>query len=1068
MDFEMLKNVPDVLDVWEKLVASEPEETIIVSDTTMHRFSRKAIDIMSGKVRAWLESRSVGKDDMVLICLPRGAVAIATMLGVWKAGAAFTVVENQYPKERIEFIKKDSKCKVVIDSQTAADIRLVEYKPGHVKADIHDLAFAIYTSGSTGNPKGVLHEYGTLKMNTIGGIGQNKYTLDKTMRLAHVAPFSFVASIKIALLTFMTGMVMYVLPYDVIKNPIKLKKYFVDNEITYAFLPPSLLRLSRGDFGPYLRVVVTGSEPAGGIEPKDTVIINTYSMSESAFTITEFVIDKKYDICPVGKPNFDGLGLKLLDEEGREVVSGEEGEICFENPFFRGYIGLEEETKQAKRGGIYHSGDIGRFDENGDLVLVGRTNDMVKINGNRVEPSEIENIVKKYLDVDQCIVKGFVDAYRTYLCLYYTGGSDIEPADIREVISEHMPYYMMPSYMIKMDNIPLLPNGKTDKRSLKPPKPGSAEAYAPPRNDTEKILCEAMAKVLGRDKVGIYDDFYELGGDSLSAMDFLAAVGIEDINAMDVFNGRNVESIAGIYEKNKKNRSESDPVTYEMKARTEALPLTVMQLDMFDRQLYSPKETMYNLHQTVVGKDPEDAPKILEALKKVIKNHPVFSIGLEFGEDDLPVQRYDEKYTPVVEIEEMTEEQMKKERVSMVGLHPLMKHGLFEVRLIRTEKHVYLFFNPHHIIIDGMGYQALVDSFARAYRGEELLMDTFFSCLAKDRDVRHTQKYLDDIEFYENLYGDKDWCRIIPPDLKSTDNLLSVIPAPKQVSIPDAVRFEKTSSLSRGSLFSLATLMTIAEISGKKDVMIAWVFHDRTDVMRMRAVGILVKVLPIGISFDSYDTMSELYDEVRTQTTMGIEHSSYQYTEEKDNAFESDTTMVAFETATITDESSFSDLGLSRAKDTEAALSTNKAAPNNFALMVYEMPDMIQPMIVYAKSLYSEELIDRFADVYAEYLDKLLAVDDPDSTKVADILMLSDDEGSKDDITPGTKVKAIASKYPWIVDEIGDAFPETRNYIDNPIARKVVMGMTLEAVSKQSKRSFEDIKQTLEKLIAKH
>ncbi|MBQ4462910.1 MAG: hypothetical protein II915_00685, partial [Eubacterium sp.] len=92
----------------------------------------------------------------------------------------------------------------------------------------------------------------------------------------------------------------------------------------------------------------------------------------------------------------------------------------------------------------------------------------------------------------------------------------------------------------------------------------------------------------------------------------------------------------------------------------------------------------------------------------------------------------------------------------------------------------------------------------------------------------------------------------------------------------------------------------------------------------------------------------------------------------------------------------------------------------------------------------------------------------PDSTKVADILMLSDDEGSKDDIMPGTKVKAIASKYPWIVDEIGDAFPETRNYIDNPIARKVVMGMTLEAVSKQSKRSFEDIKQTLEKLIAKH
>lgn len=1068
MDIDMLKNVPDVLDAWEKLVESEPDETIIVSDTNMIRFSRKVIDIMSGKVRAWLEARSIGRDDMVLICLPRGAIAMAAMLGVWKAGAAFTVVENQYPKDRIEFIKNDSKSKVVIDSQTVADIRLIDYMPGHAKPDIHDAAFAIYTSGSTGNPKGVLHEYGTLKMNTVGGIGQNRFTLDKTMRVAHVAPFSFVASIKIALMTFMTGMVMYILSYDVIKNPMKLKKYFVDNEITYAFLPPALLRVARGDFGPYLRVIVTGSEPAGGIEPKDAILVNTYSMSEAAFTVTEFIIDKKYDVCPVGKPNFDGLDLKLLDEEGNEVAPGEEGEICFENPFFRGYIGLDEETEKAKRGGIYHSGDIGRFDENGDLVLTGRTNDMVKINGNRVEPSEIESVAKNHLEIDQCIVKGFEQSYRTFLCLYYTAGQELDPERIREVLSEHLPYYMIPSYIIRLDEIPLLPNGKTDKKSLMPPKPGSAEAYAPPRSETERVLCEAMAKVLGLHKVGIYDDFYDLGGDSLSSMNLLAEAGIEELNAMDIFNGRNVESIARLYEKNKKNKPETDPVAYEMKARKEALPLTVMQLDMFDRQLYSPKETMYNLHQTIVGENPEDAPRILEALKKVIKNHPVFSIGLEFGMDDLPVQRYDEKYTPNVEIEEMTEEQMKKERVTMVGLHPLMKHSLFEVRLIRTEKHVYLFFNPHHIIIDGMGYQALVDSFARAYRGEELQMDTFFSCLAKDRDIKKSKQYQEDIEFYEDYYGGRDWCRIIPADMKSTENLLNVIPAPKQISIPDAVRFEKTSSLSRGSLFTLATLMTIAEISGKNDVMIAWVFHDRTDVMRMRAVGILVKVLPIGISFDAYDTMSELYAEVKAQTSLGIEHSSFQYTEEKDNAFESDTTMVAYETATITDESSFSDLGLSRAKDTEAALSTNKAAPNSFALMVYEMTDVIQPMIVYAKSLYSEELIDRFADVYAEYLGRLLEVDDPDSTKVADILMLAKVEEAKDDITPKTKVKELAARYPWMAGEIGDVFPEVNKYIDNPIARKLVMGMNLEAVSKQSKRSFEDIKQTLEQLIAKH
>ena len=100
---------------------------------------------------------------------------------------------------------------------------------------------------------------------------------------------------------------------------------------------------------------------------------------------------------------------KLLDEDGREAAPGEEGEICFYNPFFRGYIGLPEETEQAKRGGIYHSGDLGRFDDRGQLLLTGRVNDMIKINGNRVEPAEIEVVARDLLGIDHCIVKGFID-----------------------------------------------------------------------------------------------------------------------------------------------------------------------------------------------------------------------------------------------------------------------------------------------------------------------------------------------------------------------------------------------------------------------------------------------------------------------------------------------------------------------------------------------------------------------------------------------------------------------------------------------------------------------------------
>ncbi len=350
--------IPDLSSIWTKLVEEKPNEAIIVegADASVS-FTREAVDTLSAKIRAWLKKHSIGREDMVMINLPRSASALISMLGVWKAGAAFIVVEPSYPKDRIEYIKKDGNVKAVIDIDTWMEIMEMNPLYGFEPHDLHDAAFAIYTSGSTGRPKGVLHEYGTLKMNYACGICQNRFNLDESFRAAHTAPFSFVATVKLILTTFCTGMLSYVLPYEIIKNPLKLKMYFIDNQITSAFLPPSLIRSVGTDFGPYLKFIICSSEPAGGIKPGTTPLFNTYVMSESTFTVAEFLMDKKYGICPVGKPNVDFLDLKLLDAEGREVASGEVGEICFYNPFFRGYIHLEEETIQAKRGDIYHSGD---------------------------------------------------------------------------------------------------------------------------------------------------------------------------------------------------------------------------------------------------------------------------------------------------------------------------------------------------------------------------------------------------------------------------------------------------------------------------------------------------------------------------------------------------------------------------------------------------------------------------------------------------------------------------------------------------------------------------------------
>ena len=164
MDMRFIENINYIMDAWAKSVADNPSALALTDERHPRGISRRQVDELSGKVYAWLRAQNIGKEDFVLICMPRGGIALVAILGVWKAGAAFTLVEDSYPPERIAFIKKDCGCKAVIDLRAWNEILKTDALSGYERTDIHDAAFAIYTSGTTGNPKGVLHEYGSVKM----------------------------------------------------------------------------------------------------------------------------------------------------------------------------------------------------------------------------------------------------------------------------------------------------------------------------------------------------------------------------------------------------------------------------------------------------------------------------------------------------------------------------------------------------------------------------------------------------------------------------------------------------------------------------------------------------------------------------------------------------------------------------------------------------------------------------------------------------------------------------------------------------------------------------------------
>ena len=227
----------------------------------------------SGRVYAYLKKHSVGKENMALICMPRGIRTIVAAIGVWRAGAAFTIVESNYAKERIEYICADCGCVLTVDEAVYAEMMRENALDGYALSEPHDAAFAVYTSGSTGNPKGVLHEYGKIEqlITSNADIFEDSSPGDI---VSIPSPLNFIAAMYFIPALYMC-LCFYIMPYTVVKDINRLSDFYIENRVAYSFLSPSLLRLYT-DISPYLKKIMTGSEPCGGIFlPKPKIINRT-------------------------------------------------------------------------------------------------------------------------------------------------------------------------------------------------------------------------------------------------------------------------------------------------------------------------------------------------------------------------------------------------------------------------------------------------------------------------------------------------------------------------------------------------------------------------------------------------------------------------------------------------------------------------------------------------------------------------------------------------------------------------------------------------------------------------
>ena len=949
-----------IIEQLAAFTAESPNNAILFDEAHSKGITYAQLDDLSGRIYAYLKQNNIGKEDFVLINLPRGVMPIITMIGVWKAGAAWALVEDTYAPERINYIREDCGCKIEISSANWEEIMKVEPLKGYEQPGLHDAAYAIYTSGTTGNPKGVLHEYGNLER-AIDSIRVNGETpFDGRDRLALLAPLNFVASVIVILkaLSVHNGKT-FVVGYATIKNPMALKMFFFEKRISITFLTPSYVRMLGNTTGPFLRMLFVGSEPANNVYNKNLELINIYACSESGFAVGVFLIDKSYEVCPIGKPEVE-TKIILLDEDGNEAKEGEIGELCFENPYVRGYINLPEESKKAFTDGYYHSGDLARKDEKGNYVLLGRSGDMIKINGNRIEPAEIEAAVKQALKVKWAAARGFEENGKSYLCAYYNEDVQFDPNEIRQELMKRLPYYMIPAFFMKIDTIPLKANGKFDRKAL--PKPDASDfktEYVAPTNETEEKLCRAMAIVLKADKIGIHDDFYELGGDSLGSIQVIVNAELPGLNASEIFRGRTPEKIAKLYEENQANADGESPDVKNAASMKLDHSLTVEQLYMVDYQLYTPKSTMYNLFSMLkVDKEAFDMEKLASTMKTVIKNHPALLTTFHVNDDGEIVQRYTPDIIEDIKVEKMSEFEFELMKDNLVMPFKIIEGRLYRCRVFETEKAGYVFFDVHHTIFDGTSLKVFMGNIGKAYMGMMPDPDYYYLMLAQREEAVKTDFYQESKEYFEKLYDGVQWSSYPRIDHQSRENELGELFVQLGIEQAQMSAMERQYRISRNEFFIAVAMLAIAIYNKKNDIKISWIYNGREDVQMMTTVGLLFRDLPVGVRLHDKDTIRDIFADIHNQVQGGIEHSCYAYVDRHNQ-------VGGEEAAYLLYQQDIRDLNGGGMNIETVDIRQNQAASQTILDMeILDGKEGLVLMIDYAASRYTQESMERFRDLF--------------------------------------------------------------------------------------------------------
>ncbi|MCK4258378.1 MAG: amino acid adenylation domain-containing protein [Halanaerobiales bacterium] len=856
------------------------------------QISYRVLNERANQLARTLKTNGVNPNSIIGIMADRSIELVIGILAILKAGGAYLPIDVEYPADRIDYILKDSNTEILLTNKDIAsnlaftgtvfdlqDESLYQGDTSNLEksASYSDLVYIIYTSGTTGKPKGVMVEHRGL-VNYIWWAAQ-VYTKGERANFPLYTSISFDLTVTSIFTPMITGNTIVV--YEAKQNQFLIQQVIRDNKVDVVKLTPSHFKLLRYENlkDSHVKRFILGGENLETNLAKDIYdnfagkieILNEYGPTETVVGCMIYKYDPMINTgksVPLGVPGAN-VQIYLLDKNLHPVPTGVCGELYIGGEgVARGYLNKPELTKEkfvenpfhfGER--LYRTGDLAKRLPDGNIEFVGRIDKQVKIRGFRIELKEINNKLVEHPDIKEAVVISRKDEDGvSYICAYIITEHSPVVAELRTFLATDLPDYMIPAYFVQLEEMPLNRNGKIDEKELPEPhgEINTGIEYVAPRNNIEEKLVGVWQQVLKVEKVGINDDFFALGGDSIKGIQISSRLQKYNLR-FDLKNLMDYPTIAVLsyHVQTVKNIAEQGIVQGPVM-------LTPIQKRFIEEDVSLINH--FNQSMMLFNKDGFDEQLVKRTFEKLIEHHDALRMvlikteteirqinsGLEGNLLELQVYDFsdDDKYN-----EKIKEKSLQLNGSINLNAGPLVKLGLF-----KTDHGTYLLIIIHHLVVDGISWRILLEDFAGVYL--QLAANENATLPAKTTSFKEWSEKLNDFANSDKFLKEKEYWKkfdsleipVIPTDYDSKENKISDTEmVSSQLSKSDSEHLlknvNKVYSTEINDILLASLALTVSEWGKVEHVLINLESHGREEIMPeidlTRTVGWFTSVYPV-------------------------------------------------------------------------------------------------------------------------------------------------------------------------------------------------------------------------------